>query len=115
MSSAAEGNTEPAQPACSRALESVWLLSIADQASIIWTALLAYRASPLIYQMIASVYAAAASDRSSLQPRLGLEREPHATVALGFGVQDSEAYGLALALLKAENQGSVPLFTCSFT
>jgi hypothetical protein len=35
-----------------------------------------------------------ASSRSSVHPLLGLEYEPHSTVARGFGTRVSEAYRL---------------------
>jgi len=38
MISAARGHTEPAQPACSAALRLVWLVNIADQASLFYDA-----------------------------------------------------------------------------
>jgi hypothetical protein len=45
-----------------------------------------------MYHASASVYAAMASSRSSVQPLSGWEYEPHSTVARGFGVRESEAY-----------------------
>src|SRR5689334_10139299 len=45
-----------------------------------------------MYHISASVYAAIASCRSSVQPRLGSEYGPHSTTARGLGVLDSEAY-----------------------
>lgn len=48
-----------------------------------------------MYHSSARVYAAMASSRSSVQPMLGLEYEPHSTTDRGFGVRLSEAYLLA--------------------
>ncbi len=73
MISAALGQEEPAQPVWSGALLLVWSLTTADQASMSWMAFLAYRSSRVMYQARASVYAAMASSRSSVQPLLGLE------------------------------------------
>ena len=55
----------------------------------------------VMYHMSASVYAAIASSRSSVQPRFGLEKEPHSTTARGFAVRVSDAYELAFIWLKA--------------
>src|ERR1051325_4533158 len=68
MISAARGHDEPAQPVCSGALLFVWLVITADHASISAIDFCAYRASPVMYQISASVYAAIASSRSSVQP-----------------------------------------------
>jgi hypothetical protein len=85
MISAARGHTEPALPVCSGALLLVCARMVADQASISSIDLRAYAALPVRYQASASVYAAMASSRSSVQPLFGLEYEPHSTVARGFG------------------------------
>ncbi len=68
MISAARGQTEPAQPVCSGALRLVCEVIVADQASISWMDFWAYAALPVMYQASASVYAAIASSRSSVQP-----------------------------------------------
>lgn len=73
MISAARGHDEPAQPVCNGALLFVWSLMVADHASMIAMALVAYRLSRVMYQASDSVYAARASSRSSVQPLLGLE------------------------------------------
>ncbi len=68
MISAARGQVEPAQAVWSGALLLVWSVMVADQASMIWIALAAYRLSRVTYHSRASVYAASASSRSSVQP-----------------------------------------------
>jgi len=68
MISAALGHVEPAQPVWRGALLLVWSVITADQASMSWMAFLAYRSSRVRYQASASVYAAIASSRSSVQP-----------------------------------------------
>ena len=50
-----------------------WDWIVADHASMIWIALVAYAEVPEMYQTSASVYAAMASSRSSVQPKFGLE------------------------------------------
>src|SRR5688500_4699927 len=95
MSSPARANEAPAQPVCNGALCPVWSVSTADQASMIWMAFRAYRSSRVTYQISAWVYAAMPSARSSVHPWLGLDEGPHSTTARGFGVQESDAYGLA--------------------
>jgi hypothetical protein len=57
------------------------------------------------YQASASVYAAMASSRSSVQPLFGLEYEPHSTVARGFGTRVRDAYRLPIIWLYAASQG----------
>ena len=64
-----------------------------------------------MYQASASVYAAIASSRSSVQPLLGLEYEPHSTIARGLAVRDSEAYRLAIIWSYAAFQGWAPACT----
>ena len=68
MISAAFGQEEPAQPVCRGALLLVCSLITADQASISSIDFFAYRSSRVMYQASASVYAAIASWRSSVQP-----------------------------------------------
>jgi hypothetical protein len=58
---------------------------VPDQASINSIALFACPASRVMHHNRAWVYAALASSRSSEQPRFGLERDPHSTVARGLG------------------------------
>src|SRR5690349_19933783 len=99
MISAARGQTEAAQPVCNGALLPVCDVSVADHASMIWIDFCAYRASPVRYQARASVYAAIASSRSSVQPLLGLEYDPHSTTARGAGVREREAYRLPIIWL----------------
>ncbi|GAB7039671.1 hypothetical protein JCM9533A_35210 [Catenuloplanes niger JCM 9533] len=101
MISAARGQTDPAQPACSGALLLPWPDSTADHASMISMALAAYRSSRVAYQASASVYAAIASSRSSVHPWFGRECDPHSTVARGFGVRSSDAYRLDIISSKA--------------
>src|SRR5256886_5894698 len=115
ISSAARDQPVPAQPVCSGALLLVCVLIVADQASMSWIAFLAYRSSRVRYQVSASAYAARASVRSSLQPKLGLEWEPHSTFARGFGVRDSDAYWLARMLSKADFHGCAPVWTLAQT
>lgn len=64
-----------------------------------------------MYQASASVYAAMASWRSSVQPLLGLEYEPHSTLARGAATRDSEAYELPIIWLYALFHGSA--FACT--
>src|SRR6266540_2807349 len=99
MISAARGQTEPAQPVCSGALLLVCALMVADHASIRAIDFCAYAVLPVMYQTSASVYAAMASSRSSVQPLFGFEYGPHSTVARGLGVRDSEAYLLPIIWL----------------
>src|SRR4051812_46034217 len=101
MISAARGHTEPAQPVCSGALLLVCVVIVADQASISWIDLVAYAELPVMYQASASVYAAIASSRSSVQPLFGFEYGPHSTFDRGLGVRESEAYELASIWLYA--------------
>src|SRR5256885_5637015 len=107
-SSAARDQPTPAQPVCSGALLFVCVVSTADHASMSWIALVAYRPSRVTYHASASPYAASASSRSSEQPRLGLECEPHSTVARGFGVRVSDAYLLLRNWSNADFHGCVP-------
>src|SRR6266498_13825 len=106
ISSAARDQPVPAHPVCSGALLLLCVLIVEDQASMIWIAFAAYRASRVTYQTSASAYAANASPRSSEQPLLGLEYEPHSTSARGWGVRDSEA--LPFALSSADFHGCAP-------
>src|ERR1700759_1667716 len=99
MISAARGQFVPAHAVCSCALLLVCDLMVADHASMSLIDSFAYAALPVRYQASASVYAAIASSRSSVQPRFGLEYEPHSTVALGFGTLVSDAYELAIIWL----------------
>src|ERR1700733_9291142 len=89
MISAARGQLVPAHAVCSCALLLVCDLIVADQASISLIDSLAYAALPARSQAGASVSPGIASPRSSVQPRLGLEYEPHSTVARGLGVRVS--------------------------
>ena len=91
MISAARAKEAPAQPVCSGALWLVCAVIVADQASMIWIALPAYRVSRVTYHGSAWVYAASASLRSSLQPWFGLDLGPHSTTGRGLGFQDSAA------------------------
>src|SRR5881275_316207 len=68
-----------------------------------------------MYQINASVYAAIASSRSSVQPWFGFEYEPHSTTARGFGVRESDAYELAKAWSYAAFHGWAPAFTLVLT
>ncbi|GAA2876912.1 hypothetical protein GCM10020220_078170 [Nonomuraea rubra] len=55
ISSAAREKFAPAQPVCSGAFAPVWLVITADQASMIWIAFFAYRASLVRYHCRACV------------------------------------------------------------
>ncbi len=115
MISAARGQTD--RPSRSAAARCCWCgpVIVADQASISWIDFCAYALSPVMYQASASVYAAIASSRSSVQPLLGLEYEPHSTIARGLGVRDSEAYGLAIIWSYAAVHGCAPASTLALT
>src|SRR5882757_6293563 len=68
MISAAFGHEDADHAVCSGALLLVWSWMVADQASISWIDFCAYAVFPVRYQSSASVYAAMASSRSSVQP-----------------------------------------------
>src|SRR6266498_3915002 len=80
ISSAARDQPVPAHPVCSGALLLLCVLIVEDQASMIWIAFAAYRASRVTYQTSAS--------------------------ARGWGVRDSEA--LPFALSSADFHGCAP-------
>jgi len=113
MISAARGQEEPAQPVWSGALLLVRSLITADQASMIWIAFCAYRLSWVMHQASESVYAAIASSRPSVQPLLGLEYEPHSTIARGLADRDREAYLLPIKALCSLHEDR-PLLTRSY-
>src|SRR5205823_11947541 len=64
-----------------------------------------------MYQSSACPYAASLSACSSLQPRSGLELEPHSTVSRACGVYSSAPHLLDFSASNAECCGSIPAFT----
>src|SRR5437763_13780095 len=110
-SSAARAHPVPAQPVCNGVLLLLWVLSVADQASMILIASTAYRESRLRYHSSASAYADSASCRSSLHPTSGTECEPQSTSARGAGLRDREPYALDFIDAYAEAHGCAPAFT----